>query len=129
MKHKVAISGSYGGLNLGDEAILEGMLKNLRKEADIVVFSRNPADTEARHKVRALPIREMHKDDVMKELAKLDLFILGGGGILFDGAAEKFLRDASWAQELEVPVMLYAISCGPLQQPETKKLVADVLNK
>lgn len=131
MKYRVAISGSYGGMNLGDEAILEGILKELRAslDVDIVIFSRNPKDTEKRHKVRALPIREMHKDEVFKELKKLDLFILGGGGILFDGIAEDFLRDVNWAKELGLPVMVYAISVGPLKVPESKRLVVESLNK
>lgn len=130
MTHKIVISGSYGGLNLGDEAILEGILKELKsKDIDVTVFSRNAPDTEKRHGVRALPITSMHKDEVMRELKKLDLFILGGGGILFDGIVEQFLRDVTWALELNIPVMIYAISAGPLRQPESRKLVAEVLNK
>jgi polysaccharide pyruvyl transferase CsaB len=131
MKFHVAISGSYGGMNLGDEAILEVILSEVRAhlEVDVVVFSRNPKDTERRHKVRALPIREMHKDEVLEELRKLDLFILGGGGILFDGSIEPFLRDVNWAKELEIPVMVYAISVGPLKTPESKQLVVETLNK
>src|SRR5687768_306197 len=131
MKYKVAISGSYGGMNLGDEAILSGMLKELKAslDVDVVVFSRNPEDTEKRHKVKALAIQEMHKDEVMSELKKLDLFILGGGGILFDGMVENFLRDVIWSLELNVPVMVYAISVGPLKLPESRKLVTEVLNK
>ncbi|PIQ83455.1 MAG: polysaccharide pyruvyl transferase [Candidatus Omnitrophica bacterium CG11_big_fil_rev_8_21_14_0_20_63_9] len=131
MKHHIAISGSYGGMNLGDEAILEGILKELRSsmEVDVTVFSRNPKDTEERHKVRAVPIREMHKDDVFEELKRLDLFVLGGGGILFDGAVEGFLRDVNWAKELHVPVMVYAVSAGPLEAPASKQLVAEVMNK
>ena len=44
MKYRVAISGSYGGMNLGDEAILEGMLSELRAslDVDVVVFSSIP---------------------------------------------------------------------------------------
>jgi polysaccharide pyruvyl transferase WcaK-like protein len=78
MKFRIAISGSYGGMNLGDEAILEGILGEIRAdiEADVVVFSHDPKDTERRHRVRAVPIREMHKDEVLDELRKLDLFIL-----------------------------------------------------
>ena len=131
MKYRVAISGSYGGMNLGDEAILEVILKELRAavDVDVVVFSRNAEDTEQRHKVRAVPIREMHKDDVFEELRKLDLFILGGGGILFDGLVEDVLRDVNWARELGIPVMVYAISVGPLKTPESKQLVVTALNK
>jgi polysaccharide pyruvyl transferase CsaB len=131
MKYRVAISGSYGGMNLGDEAILEVILRELRAslDVDVVVFSRNSKDTEQRHKVRAVPIREMHKDDVFEELRKLDLFILGGGGILFDGLVEDMLRDVNWARELGIPVMVYAVSVGPLKTPESKQLVVTALNK
>lgn len=42
--YRIAISGSYGGMNLGDEAILEGILSGLRGAvpAHVTVFSRNP---------------------------------------------------------------------------------------
>jgi polysaccharide pyruvyl transferase CsaB len=131
VKYRVAISGSYGGMNLGDEAILEVILRELRAalDVDVVVFSRNAKDTEERHKVRAVPIRDMHKDQVLQELQKLDLFILGGGGILFDGLAEEMLRDVNWAKELNVPVMIYAVSAGPLKTPESKQLVVQALNR
>lgn len=128
---RVGISGSYGGLNLGDEAILEAMLKELRTSlnAEVVVFSRNPQDTEARHKVRTVPIRNLHKDEVLDALKQLDLFVLGGGGILFEGALDGFLRDVNWAKELDIPVMVYAVSVGPLKSPESKQLLVDTLNK
>jgi len=131
VKYRVAISGSYGGMNLGDEAILEVILRELRAsvDVDVVVFSRNAKDTEQRHKVRAIPIREMHKDDIIEELRKLDLFILGGGGILFDGLVEDMLRDVNWAKELGIPVMVYAVSVGPLKTAESKQLVVTALNK
>jgi polysaccharide pyruvyl transferase WcaK-like protein len=44
----VGISGSYGGLNVGDEAVLTVAIDQLRRalpEARIVVFSRNPEHT------------------------------------------------------------------------------------
>lgn len=132
MKYRVAISGSYGGMNLGDEAILEVILKEIQGssvETDVVVFSKNPKDTEQRHKVRAVPIRALHKDAVLAELKPLDCFILGGGGILFEGLVEEFLRDVNWANELGIPTMVYAVSVGPLQTPESKKLVVETLNK
>jgi len=131
MKYTVAISGSYGGMNLGDEAILESILRELRAslDVDVTVFSHNVKDTERRHKARAVPIRELHKNEVLGELRKLDLFVLGGGGILYDDVAQIFLRDVVWAKELEVPVMVYAISAGPLKSAEAKQLVSQTLNR
>ena len=55
---RVGISGSYGGLNLGDEAILKGIVKELRRAlpVEITVFSRDAEDTRQRHEVeRVVP--------------------------------------------------------------------------
>lgn len=51
--YKVGISGSYGGLNLGDEAILQVIIAELRRSlpVEITVFSRFPEDTRLRHNV------------------------------------------------------------------------------
>lgn len=131
MKKRIAIYGSYGDMNLGDEAILCQILRQLKQsiDAEVTVLSLNAKATTARHNVRAIPIKDMHKDQIFEELKKLDLFVLGGGGILVDGMAENFLRVMAWAQELQIPTMIYAISVGPLKNPETKQLVAQILNK
>ena len=83
---KIGISGSYGGLNLGDEAILKSMIEQVRREipdAEITVFSRNAEDTRRRHKVeRTVPVRKLSRAEVVPEVERLDLLVLGGGGIL-----------------------------------------------
>jgi polysaccharide pyruvyl transferase CsaB len=129
---RVGISGSYGGLNLGDEAILEVIITELRRAlpVEITVFSRQPEDTLARHCVeRAVPVREMSRDEVIPEIERLDLFILGGGGILFDAEANLYLREVTLAQERQVPVMIYAISAGPLRDPAAQKLTRTCLGR
>ncbi|QBQ54080.1 polysaccharide pyruvyl transferase family protein [Nitrosococcus wardiae] len=129
---KVGISGSYGGLNLGDEAILQVMVSELRRTVpvEITVFSRDPEDTLKRQKVeRAIPVRKLSRDEVLPEIQRLDLFLLGGGGILFDAEAKIYLREVALAHELGVPVMVYAVSAGPLHDPSAQKLVRDNLNQ
>jgi polysaccharide pyruvyl transferase CsaB len=129
---RVGISGSYGGLNLGDEAILEAIVTELRRSVpvEITVFSRNPEDTLARHRVeRAVPVREMSRDEVLPEIERLDLFILGGGGILFDAEAHLYLREVTLAQERQIPVMVYAVSAGPLRDPAAQKLTRTCLSR
>ena len=129
---RIGISGSYGGMNLGDEAILEGILSQIRATvpADITIFSRNPSDTMARHKVeRAISSRSLTRREVIPEIRELDLFILGGGGLLYDRDAEAYLREVVVAHELGVPVILYAISAGPLATPSARRAVQEALNK
>jgi polysaccharide pyruvyl transferase CsaB len=129
---RVGISGSYGGLNLGDEAILEGIIKELRRAlpVEITVFSRDADDTKSRHEIeRVVAVRRLSRDEVLPELQRLDLLVLGGGGILFDGVAQNFLREVMLAHENRVPVMAYAISAGPLKDPAAQAAVRDGLSR
>lgn len=128
--YRVGISGSYGGLNLGDEAILQSIIMQLRRDlpVEITVFSRNPEDTKRRHKVeRAVAVRKLSRAEVVPEVERLDLFILGGGGILFDAEARLYLREVQIAKEKGVPVVVYAIGAGPLKDPNAQAAVRDVL--
>jgi polysaccharide pyruvyl transferase CsaB len=118
-------------MNLGDEAILESIIVQIRKsmQADITVFSRNPNDTAARHRVeRALPVRSLTRRESMHEIQNLDVFILGGGGILFDRDAHRYLREVFIAHEVGVPVITYAISAGPLNTAFAREAVQSALN-
>lgn len=129
---RIGISGSYGGMNLGDEAILDGMISQLRSalSAEITIFSQNPDDTLSRHKVeRAIPVRSMTRKEITPEIKRLDLLILGGGGILYDRDAHRYLREVWIAYESGVPVFVYAISAGPLTLTGPRQDVRDALSK
>jgi polysaccharide pyruvyl transferase WcaK-like protein len=57
---KIALLDHVGGGNLGDDATLEAVAGNIRRRcpnAEIVAFSMNPDDTEARHGITSHPIR------------------------------------------------------------------------
>jgi polysaccharide pyruvyl transferase CsaB len=130
-KFRIGISGSYGGMNLGDEAILEGILRELRAavRAEVTVFSMNPSDTLARHRVEhAVAVRSLTRKEIAPAIKELDLLVLGGGGILFDGEAEAYLREVSVAHEMGIPVVVYAISAGPLVTAASRRAVRDTLN-
>jgi polysaccharide pyruvyl transferase CsaB len=129
---RVGIRGSYGGLNLGDEAILHSLLAQLRSTtpAEVTVFSRDKADTEERHRVeRVVGVDDLSRDEARAEVSRLDLLVFGGGGILFDKELETFLREVQLAHELGVPVAVYAISAGPLTEQRSRDLARDALNR
>ena len=131
-RYRIGISGSYGGLNLGDEAILQSIVTQFRAElpVEITVFTRDAEDTRTRHDVdRAIPVRSFSRAEVAPEIERLDLFVLGGGGILYDADAALYLREAQIAMDSGVPVMLYAIGAGPLKDPNVQALVRECLNK
>lgn len=129
----IGISGSYGGLNVGDEAILTCAIQELREAVpgvEVAVFSRNARHTEAKHAPdRVIPVRDVTRDQVVPEVRRLDLLLLGGGGILYDQEAHVYLREVQIALDLGIPTATYAIGAGPLQTPEARKIVADALNR
>jgi polysaccharide pyruvyl transferase CsaB len=129
--YRVGITGSYGGLNLGDEAILQSIITQLRKDVpkvEITVFSRDAEDTKRRHGVeRSVPVRKLSRAEVLPEVERLDLLILGGGGILYDADARTYLREVSLAREKRIPVMVYAVGAGPLNHAAAQAAVRDNL--
>jgi polysaccharide pyruvyl transferase CsaB len=129
-KYKVGISGSYGGLNLGDEAILQSIMAQIRKsvDAEITVFSRNGQDTETRHHPEhVVEVRNLTRVEISPHIEKLDLFILGGGGIFFDKEVDLFLRELEIAHQSDVPSMVYAVGAGPLNNESSRKRVKEAL--
>jgi polysaccharide pyruvyl transferase CsaB len=128
---RIGISGSYGGFNLGDEAILHSILADLRRSlsAQITVFSRDAKDTARRHGVDAVQLRTTPRHEAAQIVRELDLLVLGGGGILYDGDADMYLREVFLAHETGTPVMVYAISAGPLVDRALRARVRDALDQ
>jgi polysaccharide pyruvyl transferase CsaB len=80
MHRKVLIAGAYGNGNLGDDAILLGILQTLSSKElrnNILVFSRDPEETISVHKVRASRRN-------IKDLLATDELIIGGGELFQD---------------------------------------------
>ncbi|ATO17076.1 polysaccharide pyruvyl transferase [Micromonospora sp. WMMA2032] len=127
----IGVLGSYGGRNLGDEAILTGLLADLRQHepnARIIVFSRNPAHTALAHPdVEAVPWEGVSRVDSSQVLNQLDLLILGGGGILYDKEARRYLRVVRVAQERGLPLLTYAVGVGPLTDGMDTGMVRETL--
>ncbi|TLS35178.1 polysaccharide pyruvyl transferase family protein [Pseudalkalibacillus caeni] len=143
---KIGIVGNYGHSNNGDEAILTGILTQLEtefnvKKDDICVFSNNPEDTMKKHNVTSYPL--MHKkgntattaiNTILKHIAvfrKLDLLIIGGGGLLMD----MYKRDAPLYSTLGIlskmlgsKVIIYGVGAGPINTQAGKTFIKSLIN-
>lgn len=129
---KIGIVGNYGNNNNGDEAILLGLLNQLEKHfhvnrQDILVFSNNPEQTKERYQVQADSLYIKKKKAALTFLAtfqkhrstikKLDLLIIGGGGILMDlyGREAILYGMYGWLGKLaNRPVVVYGVGAGPI---------------
>jgi polysaccharide pyruvyl transferase CsaB len=127
----IAIVGSYGGLNMGDEAILTAMVASLRERVEhlaVTVFSRDAEHTRSHHDVdTVVAARSCTRDEARRGVDAVDLLLLGGGGILYDGEARHYLRLVRLAQQAEIPTMAYAVGAGPLTYAEDQRQVRDAL--
>jgi polysaccharide pyruvyl transferase CsaB len=137
------ISGYYGEGNAGDEAILAGMLQELRMrdpEAECKVLSFDPVDTTARHRVVSVSTSLRHPGLLAGAMLSADLLISGGGSILHEAdfalygraflrregklrPVPYFLSVVMLAHSLGLPVMWYAQGLGPLHTRPARRLV------
>ena len=111
---KLLLSGYYGFGNLGDEAILAGMLTSLEERYEITVLSNDPSSTSCLHKVKAV-----HRYfGALKALLECDVLISGGGGLLQDTTSRRsliyYLGLIRWARRLGKRTVIFGQSIGPL---------------
>ena len=125
----ILIVGYYGFANAGDEAILAGMVQQLRLRAPdvhLIVCSGNPDATRSLHSVEAIHWNRLA--DIERAAGSADLVVVGGGGLFHDywGAdPDKLLTDKHWGIAFYAgcsllaalngkPLILYAVGVGPL---------------
>lgn len=131
---KIVISGYYGFDNLGDEAILAGiisLLKKKNKKLKITVLSADPAKTSKVYGVEAVSRNSLI--NILAVLAEADLFISGGGSLLQDitgNFSVPYYLALAWLAKLQgTKVVYYAQGAGPLNKKWSQKLTALTLNR
>lgn len=130
---KILLFGNYGGINLGDEAILQGLLTAIdRQKCEITVVSADPAQTKATHKVQAVypppfGLRSLWRGTfwtTVQAIRTADIILFGGGG-LFQDHERGALPMWSWFLRLcfffNKRVAVVANSCGPFAITERQK--------
>jgi polysaccharide pyruvyl transferase CsaB len=143
----ILIAGYYGLNNIGDEAILSGMMCSLNKYIDNAQFSvitNNPIETKKIHNV--IPVKQSFKDgipkfalncvlenelyNIFKQIDNCDIFILGGGSLLQDLKIYYLpflLSMVYYAQKKGKKTVVYGIGAGPIDTPLGKKLCRKIL--
>jgi len=130
----IAISGYYGFNNCGDEAMLGAMVAALKARlpgCDLTVFSKDPRATESFHGVRAVARDNLRA--IMGCLARSDLLISGGGGLLQDvtgwPSIAYYLGVVTLARLQNKPVFFYGQGIGPVNTALGRVLMKNVVNR
>lgn len=132
MSH-LLICGAAGYTNIGDDAILWGMLTQLRGALGSrpIKVAGGPQLESLTRPFDAIPLSYQDHAELARAIEEADLVILGGGGLLYDVGYEaglhRFLADVpdrQWLYEMarisaaasgaDRPIMLYGIGVGPL---------------
>jgi len=133
-RHNLLISGYYGFGNIGDEAILDTMLKRIQSavpEAQITVLSANPERTQSLYGINA--VKRAHPLKVFSAVLKCDTLISGGGSLIQDVTGRLsihyYLMILLMASLLRKRVMVYSQGIGPIQKPLNRFLTKWILNR
>lgn len=120
MRDLIIVSGYYGFDNLGDEAILEELvteLKRLAKPEEIVILSADPQATSQKFGVRSEPRTDFALFAQLCSRAKL--FVSGGGGLFQNtkslGSIVFYALQIFIAKSKGAAVLIYAQGIGPLR--------------
>ena len=134
--HRFLISGWYGNENLGDEAQLSAILYLIREafpSSEITVVSDNPKATSAAHGVKALRRKGLLSlMRYLKALRASDLFILGGGELLYDvgpgGNPVTWLKEILWSKLAGTRAVYFNGGVGLIYNPVSKVWMRQVCN-
>jgi len=130
----IIISGYYGFDNIGDEAVLLGLITRIRTEnpsAYITVLSANPKRTEELYGVHAIN----RNDRIMfsRMLKDADLFISGGGSLIQDVTSWRsplyYLYVIYLALKFRVRSVIACQGVGPLRRNFIRKWTKKILNR
>lgn len=123
----LTIKGGFGVGNIGDDAILISMLDSINCEFDdpnFIIFS-GDSNTMAKlrrsHRIKTISfsVKNMRSAvDIIKYINDSDLFVFGGGGLLYDHHGPfvllSNLSTVIIAKILRKPIIFYSIGVGPL---------------
>ena len=130
----ILISGFYGFGNIGDEAVLAGMVQSLRARlgsVPLIVLSADPGSTAAAYEVEAVDRTDLPA--ILVAMRRSRLFLSGGGSLLQDVTSARsavyYLGLLRLAQIMGLRTMVYAAGMGPLRQPVIRSLTRRVLDR
>ncbi len=118
---EVLISGYYGFRNVGDDALLQIIIENIkdiRPDTKITVLSSNPRETKKRYLVNS--IHRYNLFAVINEMRHAKLFISGGGSLLQDATSTKslfyYVSLINLASKMNKKIMIWANGFGPIKK-------------
>lgn len=133
-QYDAIIHGYYGFRNIGDDALLMSILKDLKRykpDIRLLVLSRDPSITTCDFQIDSIGRFDMLR--IFRAMMKSKAFIYGGGNLLQDNTSTRslfFYLSTVWlAKLLHLKVMFYANGIGPLRKKLSRFLTKKIINR
>lgn len=134
--YKIVTSGYFGYNNMGDEAILKGLIEGIQSQvpnSEIVVLSGDVEFTQ-KHIPGVRAVERMNFLKVNREMKNMDLFISGGGSLLQDVTSSRSIQYYLGLLFLAKVVhkkktMIYSQGIGPVNKQSNRKKLRKILNR
>ena len=124
------LCGYYGENNLGDDALLTVLLRELPSPSRHLVTAHD-ADALAELAPDAEAVDRRSLRSVLLSIGRVDAVVFGGGSLLQDSTSFRsliyYLLIIAMARLRGRPVLLWGQGLGPLQRPLSRRLVRLVL--
>ena len=134
LKYDTVIAGYYGFNNIGDEAMLEAIMHDLRACGDdikTVVLSNNPMETRLLYETYS--VKRINLIKIISLMKTSKMFMFGGGTLIQENTSTRSLiyyLGMIWiAKKIGLKIMLYANGIEPINKLINKKLTKEILNK
>lgn len=128
------ISGYYGFRNIGDDALLMSIIKDLKEfkpDIKLMVLSKIPLGTSKDFHVASVSRFNMLR--IYQNMKKSKSFIYGGGNLLQDNTSTRslmFYLGTVWlAKKLNLKIMFYANGIGPLKKRLNRIITKKIINR
>ncbi len=133
-RDRLIVSGAYGQGNAGDDAILEGILREIGEtdpDRPVTVLSRSPKKTRKTYGVQA--IHTFNAVSVWRACRRAALFISGGGNLIQNITSNRslwyYLAVIRLARLRGARVLMYGCGVGPLRGKLSRRLTRNTLNR
>ncbi len=128
---RLLVAGYFGCGNVGDDAILQGLLCETAGKASVTALTGRPREDRRRFGIPCIGRRRLLP--ILLAMRRSDAFLCGGGSLLQNASSRRslsyyllLLRLARWTG---CRVILYAAGIGPLYGERAKQRVARVLSR
>ncbi len=131
--YDAVVSGYYGFKNLGDDALLKAIIKNIRmfrSDVRFSILSKDPVEIKKTYAIDS--INRINIVKIIMTMRKSTIFIYGGGTLIQESTSTRSLLYylfIIWiAKKMGLNVMLYANGIEPINKYFNRKLTQKILN-